>query len=206
IGCLSTTAAGGQGASTSRRAEIAAIVASSTARAGTDVVERLRINLPSGVHVNSNQPRDRSLVPFVVTPDVPAGVTVIATTFPPASQLQVPVTGERLSVFESEFTVDVTLRLATSLPAGRIRVPVRVRYQACDETRCYFPTSETTAWEFTVISDASVTVPTTSEPASVSSAAQTDGTPSQVPAALDRFVVAKEGVGYLSVSDFLAFV
>src|SRR5262249_41030109 len=107
---------------------------------------------------------------------------------------------------ESEFTVDVTLRLATSLPAGRIRVPVRVRYQACDETRCYFPTSETTAWEFTVISDASVTVPTTSEPASVSSAAQTDGTPSQVPAALDRFVVAKEAVGYLSVSDFLAFV
>ncbi len=205
IGCFLTIGVRAQGLRPAQMAKIAAIVEAPTSRAGTDVVERLRVSLPAGVHVNSDQPRDRSLVPFVVTPDVSAGVSVVATTFPPASELQVRATGERLSVFEGEFTVDVRLRLAATLGAGPLRVPVHVRYQACDETRCYFPASETTAWEFTVLSDAPA-IATTSAPTSLVSIAQDRSDSEHVAAALDRFVVTKTAAGYLQASDFLAFV
>jgi len=203
IGGLATAWVSAQGARQKAIAQIAAVIDSPTAIAGTDVVEHLRITLPPDLHVNSNQPHEASLVPLGVIADVPAGVSVLGTTWPTAVDIRTLAGNERLSVFEGEFTIDMRLRLAADLPPGPLRIPVHVRYQACDATRCYFPVNAATAWEFTVASAAPAAAPTMTTAVSSRPAEEPAA---RVPVALDRFVVSKTAAGYLSSSEFLAFL
>ena len=102
--------------------------------------------------MNSNTPRDPLLIPVVLTipaPDqaLPAGVTVSEIVFPAATDLD--QRGTVLSVFEREFTIGVTLKVAAGTAAGKVSIPARLRYQACDESMLH-PDTRETSWDFTV--------------------------------------------------------
>lgn len=206
VGCLSAAWLSALGVQQKAMAQITAVVGSPTATAGTDVVEHLRITLPPGLHVNSNQPHDAALVPLSVIADVPVGVSVLNTAWPTAVEIRTLTSSERLSVFQGEFTIDLRLRIAADVPPGPLRIPVHVRYQACDATRCYFPATATTAWEFTVASAASAASAAAPTMTSAASSAPPGEPAARVPAALDRFVVARTAAGYLPSREFLAFL
>jgi DsbC/DsbD-like thiol-disulfide interchange protein len=65
-------------------AEIAPLVESDGVRAGSTVRAALKVTLPEGYHVQSNKPRDESLIPTEVTVEAPAGITVEELVFPEA--------------------------------------------------------------------------------------------------------------------------
>ena len=66
------------------RAEISPLVESPTLRAGNSVRLALQVTLPEGLHTQSNKPRDPTLIPTVLSVDVPAGITWDEVVFPPA--------------------------------------------------------------------------------------------------------------------------
>src|SRR5688500_8099641 len=107
----------------------------------------LKVVLPEKLHSNSNKPRDKNLIPTVLTITPTEGVTVAEIVYPPASDLKQEGSDQPLSVYEREFLVGVRLNVAANVAAGDITVDGRFRYQACDEKVCYLPVSESVQWK-----------------------------------------------------------
>lgn len=119
-------------------------------RAGAPARLSLRVALPADVHVQSDKPKDPSLIPTVLTVDAPAGVTVDKTTYPASSELVQAGQREPLLVLGPEFVVDVQVALAPDVPTGTLTIPLRLRYQACDAKVCYPPARAEAQWTVAV--------------------------------------------------------
>lgn len=202
-------------------AEVTALVAADGARPGADVLAALRVVLPEGLHVNSNQPRDPSLIPIVLTVDPPAGVALAEIVYPEATDLVQQGADQPLAVYERDFVIGVRLSVAPGVAPGRMAVAARLRYQACDERVCYLPATVPTSWPLQVVpSDISVTAlhtdlfsripfgtgsipPAVRDVPSAPAVAQAAGDPT---ALLDRFTLRGSTGGYLGRDEFLGFL
>ena len=54
-------------------------------------------------------------------------------------------------MFDESFVIGVRLAIDAGLQPGDVAVPARLRYQACDASSCYAPTSETVQWTLHVV-------------------------------------------------------
>jgi len=115
-------------------------------RAGAKGTVTLRVLLPQTVHVQSDKPLDKSLIPTALTVEPPPGVKVDKIVYPAASKLKQDGQTEPLAVFGHDFTITVHLSVAAGTAAGEVSVPARLRYQACDEFMCYPPKNVDTKW------------------------------------------------------------
>jgi hypothetical protein len=118
------------------RAELAATVETAKVQAGKPVTLVLKVTLP--------------FFPTALVLTPPAGVTVTATTYPPAVDFRQEGQPEPLAVFEKTFTVTTTLAIAASVKPGELVVPGRFDYQACDDKVCYRPVKTDVQWTLTV--------------------------------------------------------
>jgi thiol:disulfide interchange protein len=207
------------------KADVTPIVEADGARAGTDVRVALQVALPDGFHVQSNKPRDPSLIPTELTIDAPAGVSVAEQVFPAPVDLKQIGSDQPLAVFERNFSIGVRLTVAASAVPGELKIPVRLRYQACNDTTCFAPTTATSEWTLKVVpASAAVTAGHADVfsripfgrgdvPAASSSTRPPTAAPSSEGAGggeniarLDDFTVLGTTGGYLGTTDFLKFV
>jgi hypothetical protein len=120
-----------------------------TVKAGGTVTVRLSVRLPQDVHVQSDKPRDPSLIPTALTLVPPAGFSVDKITYPKAidlSQSDGP-SPSRCSAASSSSR--------RGSPRSRGSRPVNtsagdLRYQACNESVCFAPARATAQWTITV--------------------------------------------------------
>jgi DsbC/DsbD-like thiol-disulfide interchange protein len=115
-------------------------------RAGGKGTVTLRVKLPETVHVQSDRPLDKSLIPTALTIEPPAGLRVEKIVYPAAAKLKQEGQAQPLAVFGHDFTITVHLTVAAGTAAGELSVPGRLRYQACDEFMCYPPKNVDTQW------------------------------------------------------------
>src|SRR2546427_3757441 len=132
-------------------AEVSPIVGADGVHAGSVVRAALQVALPEGFHVQSNKPRDPSLIPTALTVDPPAGISVAEIVFPNPIDLKQIGADQPLAVFEREFTIGVRFAVAPTHPVGDIAVPAELRYQACNDTTCFAPTKAATQWKLRVV-------------------------------------------------------
>ena len=123
------------------KAEVSAVADADAVHAGDTVRVAVRINLPDGVHVQSNAPRDPLLIGTSLTVQA-AGVTVVDTAFPPATDFKQAGQATPLAVFEQRFVSGLKLAVAPDAPVGELVLPIRLRYQACNATTCFAPARE----------------------------------------------------------------
>lgn len=133
------------------KADLTPLVAASGAHPGTTVRLALQVQLPDGFHVQSNKPRDPSLIPTVLAIDAPPGVSVDEIVFPQPTDLAQAGIAQPLAVFEQRFIVGIRLTLAAGVRPGILVVPAQLRYQACDAKMCYIPTTAATQWTLHVV-------------------------------------------------------
>jgi cytochrome c biogenesis protein CcdA len=206
------------------RAEITPVVAGAAAPGATARVA-LKVELPEGLHTQSDKPRDPTFIPTVLTVDAPAGVTVEEIVFPPASDLKQAGLPEPLSVFGEHFAIGVAMSLASNVPAGDLVIPAVLRYQACDANLCYAPVNARIQWTVPVAAAASAA----SAPADPVFATIPFGTGTKPPAGgagraggerngaggsgraeatalLDKFTILGTTGGYQGSGDFLKFI
>jgi thioredoxin:protein disulfide reductase len=117
---------------------------------GRAVRAALQVALPPGFHVQSNKPRDPSLIPTVLTFDPPAGVTVEEIVFPTPVELRQAGVDQPLAVYEQAFAIGVRFMVARSVEKGDLVIPAHLRYQACNDTTCFAPKTADTAWTLRV--------------------------------------------------------
>jgi len=179
------------------------------------------VSLPEGLHTQSNKPRDPLLIPTELTIDAPSGVTVKEVVFPPSTDLKQAGQDQPLAVFEQTFGIGVQLAIASSAPAGKIVVPLHLRYQACDANLCYAPSTADAEWTLDVAAgkaaagtpdpifatiafgkgEAPGATPAPAPHAPAAPAASGDGI-----AKLDQFTTLGMNGGYLNADEFLRFV
>ena len=75
----------------------------SAARAGGRVRALLRVSVPEGYHLQSNAPRDPSLIPTTLTFSPTPGVEAVEVVFPPSTDFFLQGQAEPLAVFERQF-------------------------------------------------------------------------------------------------------
>ncbi len=203
-------------------AEVTTIVESDGVRAGSTVRSALQVSLPEGFHVQSNKPRDPLLIPTELTIDAPQGVRVVELVFPDASDFKQEGLDEPLLVFDREFVIGVQFALDAGIPPGELVVPGRLRYQACDDTMCFAPSSAPVQWTLGVVrANAAVTpqhadvlgaipfgtgdAPDAGDVVPEAAAPAAEGVEAGL-ARLDRFEMMASTGGYLGTGDFLTFI
>ena len=130
--------------------KVAATPIAGPVKAGGTVTVRLSVRLPQDVHVQSDKPRDPSLIPTALTLVPPAGFSVDRITYPKATDLSQSGRAEPLAVFGGEFIIEARLAAQDGIPAGERQVQATLRYQACNESVCFAPTRATAQWTITV--------------------------------------------------------
>jgi thiol:disulfide interchange protein len=199
---------------------------------GKSIKAALEVKLQENFHVHSNKPLDPLLIPTVLTVEPPAGLTLAGTAYPDAIMLTTKFSAEPLAVYEERFVLGALLRASPDLAPGAYTVPATLRYQACDDEKCFPP--KTLKLEFTVNVVAAGAPVTKSASAifeklkftgSAVPAPQTTPTPAVAPAAppvtppssaagpaenalalLDKFDVLATAPGFMAPEKFLAFI
>src|SRR5262249_2274988 len=89
----------------------------------------------------------------------PDGVTVKEVVFPTPIDLKQEGADQPLAVFERDFVVGVQLAIAPTVSTGAVKVPLRLRYQACNDTTCYAPANAATELTLDVVAPGTATSP-----------------------------------------------
>ena len=123
------------------KAELTPLVESDAA-AGLPVRAALQVRIPERFHVQSDAPRDPTLIPTVLTVDAPEGVTVGEVVFPAATEFNQIGQSQPLLVFEHEFTIGVRFDVSSTrtdratrdscaTPVSGVRRPALLRTGHC---------------------------------------------------------------------------
>ena len=92
-----------------------------------------------GFHINSNRPLEEYLIPTALEPQLPAGLRVVATEFPQAKELKFEFSEKPLAVWEGTIQIRMKLRVVPDAPLGALKLPLTLRYQACNDVACLPP-------------------------------------------------------------------
>lgn len=107
-----------------------------TIEAGKPSVLELHFSVNDGLHINSHEPRAKSLIPTQLLVGEPTGVNVASVDFPPGTDYSPAFSpSDKLSVYTGEFV----LRAHVTAQRGNHLVQAALRYQACDANSCYPP-------------------------------------------------------------------
>ena len=120
------------------------------AKAGSTVEVRLPLELKGGFHVNSNAPLDKTLIPLRLTwqEGLLAATEVV---YPKPVMETYKFTKDKMSVFTGNFEVVTKFQVAPTAPAGPTAINGTVRYQACNDNGCQFPTNLPVAIQVTIV-------------------------------------------------------
>jgi hypothetical protein len=115
------------------------------------------ISLPADVHVYS--PGVTGYKPLELDLNPVEDVELAAQSFPKAKILYLKAINEKVPVFEGKFRVAQDLKInfartySDALPADGKSVTISgvLKYQACDKTTCFLPTSVPVSWQLQVV-------------------------------------------------------
>jgi len=200
---------------------------SPAAHAGSTVRGVLKLEIPEGLHTQSNTPLDASLIPLRLTFEPVARVTVKEVVFPKATMAT--VAGDPASVFEGDILLGVQFVLGSDLAQGKLTLPAHLQYQACNDNSCFAPRTVDTNWTLEIVAASQRIVPAnrplfagiafgTGQPPPPPSTARAANTttapaaatgpasPGEVLALFDQFEIAGSTGGYLKTAAFLQFI
>jgi cytochrome c biogenesis protein CcdA/thiol-disulfide isomerase/thioredoxin len=207
------------------RAKVTPHVETESVPPGTPTRLALAVSLPETLHVQSDKPRDPSLIPTVLTVEAPQGVRVTNLVYPHPSDFTLEGQTEPLAVFGHDFVVGAELEIASSVAPGDLTIPGRIRYQACDDKVCFQPRTERFEWKMIVVPSGTSIDKNPSDVFKELSGGRRTGPPEALPfpvpgvaaaaapvddgaavAKLANFSVRGTTGGYIGRDDFLQFI
>lgn len=100
------------------------------------------MNIPKGLHVNSNRPKSEFAIPTRVTVTA-VGATVGKVSYPPGRSYTFAFSDEPISVYVGRVRFGFNVSVPARFRGSSVRVKATVRYQACTDEVCYAPKTKT---------------------------------------------------------------
>jgi len=110
---------------------------------GADARFEVTLVVDPGWHVQAHVPTYDYLIPTVLSLEPPAGFAEPAIDYPAPIRYKFEFADEELDVYEGRVAIGVALPIPAGMSGERV-VPLKVRYQACDDRQC-LPPVDTTA-------------------------------------------------------------
>jgi hypothetical protein len=105
-----------------------------------------------GFHVNANQVHEDYLIPTTLQATLPPGLQLMQTKYPPGKDKKFPFSDKAMAVYDGSFTVQIRLKAGKGLPLGTVKLPLTLRYQACNDSACLPPVNLPVAVEIAIAS------------------------------------------------------
>ena len=112
------------------------------AQQGSTFQAAIVLDIPEGLHVNSNRPLGKYAVPTVVKVEAPRGFRVTPVSYPRGSVRTFRFGGSdetRVAVYEGRAVFRFNVSVPANHPLGVETVRVSVRFQACNDEVCFPP-------------------------------------------------------------------
>lgn len=124
---------------TSEAQTVTGSIGKGTVERGDSTRGTVVINIPSGLHVNSNRPSSEYAIATVVRLRGPRGVRVSGVTYPRGKNRKFQFSENLINVYEGRVTFPFTVTIPDNYRGKTVRVTASVRYQACTDEVCYPP-------------------------------------------------------------------
>ena len=96
------------------------------------------LNIPAGLHVNSNRPSSEYMIPTTVRASA-SGVKIGAVGYPRGRNRKFEFSEKSINVYEGRAVFGFNVTVPVNYRRSSVRVNVTVRYQACTNEVCYAP-------------------------------------------------------------------
>jgi len=109
---------------------------------GTVVME-----IPAGLHVQSNRPLDKYLVATKLDLETPSGMQAGPVSYPRAVMRNLRFSKGAVAVFEGRTTLRFNVTVPANYNGGSGEIKGKLRFQACNDESCFPPvTREVKMW------------------------------------------------------------
>jgi len=109
------------------------------ARRGAGAGGEVRLAITDGFHVNANPASEKYLIPTELKIEPAEGIEIGAVVYPESVTRKFSFADKPLAVYEGEPRIRFALKLTPGARAGEQTLRARVRFQACDDEKCYPP-------------------------------------------------------------------
>jgi DsbC/DsbD-like thiol-disulfide interchange protein len=112
------------------------------AQQGSSFQAAVVMEIPNGLHVNSNRPLGKYAIPTVLKVDAPRGLRITPVAYPLATVRTFRFGGsaeERLAVYEGRSIFRFNVSVPANYEQGVARIRVSVRFQSCNDEVCFPP-------------------------------------------------------------------
>ncbi|MBX3281108.1 MAG: protein-disulfide reductase DsbD N-terminal domain-containing protein [Acidobacteria bacterium] len=118
--------------------EVSGSVPNGSLTRGKSVRVTVTLDIPDGLHVNSNRPKGENLIATVVTP-TGGGLRFGAVRYPAGHDKTFGFSRNALNVYEGRVTFSFLVTVPSGFKGNSADFRVAVRYQACTDEVCYPP-------------------------------------------------------------------
>jgi thiol:disulfide interchange protein DsbD len=105
------------------------------------------MDIPSGLHVQSNKPLDKFLVATKLDVETPSGMNVGPITYPRAVMRKLKFSKNTVAVYEGRTMIRFNVTVPANYSGSSGDIKGKLRFQACNDESCFPPvTREVKMW------------------------------------------------------------
>ena len=122
-------------------------VAPDKVKKGRVVRATVVMDIPSGLHVQSNRPLDKFLVATKLDVETPSGMNVGPISYPRALTRKLKFSKNSVAVYEGKTTIRFNVTVPANYSGSSGEIKGKLRFQACNDESCFPPvTREVKMW------------------------------------------------------------
>jgi DsbC/DsbD-like thiol-disulfide interchange protein len=121
------------------------------AQQGSTFQAAVEMYIPDGLHVNSNRPGQKFLIPTTVRVSAPHGFRVTPVAYPRAASRRFRFSDQPLNVYEGRAVFRFNVSVPANHPLGVETVRVNLRFQSCNEEACFPPSMRDLALRIAIV-------------------------------------------------------
>jgi thiol:disulfide interchange protein DsbD len=105
------------------------------------------MDIPAGLHVQSNKPLDKFLIATKLDVETPAGMKVGPVSYPRALMRKLKFSKGMVAVYEGKAVIRFNVTVPADYSGGSGEIKGKLRFQACNDESCFPPvTREAKMW------------------------------------------------------------
>lgn len=127
--------------------KVSGSIAPDKTKKGRTVRANVVMEIPHGLHVQSNKPLDKFLIATKLDIETPAGITAGAVSYPRAVMRSLKFSKNKVAVYEGRTSIRFPLTVQANYAGGGAEIRGKLRFQACNDEACFPPvTREVKMW------------------------------------------------------------